>query len=192
MTDNTKQEALAVVEDAQAAANEIATIDVQDNSSYEVAAVILKQVKGQAKEIKAKRDAALAPLKAAMTEIKGWFEPALTYLEKGERHLKDQLSSHLAKVDEEQNKLLGEAERLDDAEEQIALIRQQDALSAPKVKGISTRETWGYEVTDIDAVPDEWKVLDQKGLAAQVRVTKEKTDIPGIRVFKKTTLAVRS
>ena len=50
--------------------------------------------------------------------------------------------------------------------------------------GRSTVETWTYEVMDEAAVPDSYKVLDLAKIKKQVQLTKDKTNIPGIRPYK--------
>ena len=54
--------------------------------------------------------------------------------------------------------------------------------------GRSLVETWDFEVTDEATVPDAYKTLDLSKIRKQVQLTKDKTNIPGIRIFKKTEL----
>jgi DNA polymerase III alpha subunit (gram-positive type) len=57
-------------------------------------------------------------------------------------------------------------------------------IQTPKVEGVSTRETWNFEITDRKLVPDEYKSVDERKIGAVVRAMKEATNIPGVRVFK--------
>jgi hypothetical protein len=50
--------------------------------------------------------------------------------------------------------------------------------------GRSAVETWTYEVVDESLVPAAYKVLDLSKIKKQVQLTKDKTNIPGIRPYK--------
>lgn len=76
------------------------------------------------------------------------------------------------------------------------------AVAEPaKVSGISSRETWKFEVTDLVALvkaaaerPELLGYLqaDEKAIGATVRGMKGRTNIPGVRAYSEQTTAVRS
>jgi len=63
--------------------------------------------------------------------------------------------------------------------------------SAPKVKGISTRKVWKFEVINQGMIPAEYLVPDTVAIGGVVRALKNKTNIPGIRVFAEDTMSAR-
>jgi hypothetical protein len=66
------------------------------------------------------------------------------------------------------------------------------AQAAPKVDGISHRETWKYEVVDANQIPREFLSIDEKKIGAVVRALKGSTRIPGIRVYAEQSTVVRA
>jgi hypothetical protein len=63
---------------------------------------------------------------------------------------------------------------------------------APKVKGVSFRENWTYEITNKDLIPEEYWILDESAIGKVVRALKDKTNIPGIRVYDTESLVGRT
>jgi hypothetical protein len=57
------------------------------------------------------------------------------------------------------------------------------APATPKVEGLSFTTTWKWEVIDISQVPRQYMKLDESAIGGVVRSLKEKTSIPGIRVY---------
>ena len=53
----------------------------------------------------------------------------------------------------------------------------------PKHVGESFRTEWRFEVIDITKVPYEYLMLNDQKVGAEAKAKKEKTNIPGIRVF---------
>lgn len=65
--------------------------------------------------------------------------------------------------------------------------------AAPKAKGAAHVPNWQWEYVDergnpvatprYDLIPAQYKMIDEKGISATVRTSKERTAIPGIRVY---------
>jgi len=57
-----------------------------------------------------------------------------------------------------------------------------------KLEGTHIRQYWKWEVVDISKVPEEFLVqtVDKAMVEATIKRNKEKTSIPGIRVFLET------
>lgn len=53
----------------------------------------------------------------------------------------------------------------------------------PKAVGVAFTDVWKFEVTDPLAVPNEYKVVDEKRIGQVVRALKGQTVIPGVRVY---------
>lgn len=63
------------------------------------------------------------------------------------------------------------------------------ASMAPKVKGVSTRKVWRFEITDKSLVPEQYKTIDEKKIGGVVKALKEDADIPGVRVYSESVMA---
>lgn len=62
----------------------------------------------------------------------------------------------------------------------------------PKVAGISTRETWHFEITNAAQVPREYLVVDEARVRKVVQALKGDAKIPGVRVYAERSMAARS
>lgn len=59
----------------------------------------------------------------------------------------------------------------------------QLAVAQPKVVGISTREIWKFRITDINLLPREFMLPDEKALGALARQNKGLVPIPGVEFY---------
>jgi hypothetical protein len=66
------------------------------------------------------------------------------------------------------------------------------ADASPKAAGISTRENWKYEIVDVNLIPREYLMVDEKKIGQVVKALKKDTNIAGIRAYPESTLAARS
>lgn len=83
--------------------------------------------------------------------------------------------------------------------EVAAIVREPVFVPAPppiptfeKVAGISTRDNWKFEITDILAIPREYLTVDEQKIGGVVRAMKASTNIPGIRVYNQPTTIGRT
>lgn len=53
-----------------------------------------------------------------------------------------------------------------------------------KTSGLSTREHWTFRVTDIRSIPSEYLMPNEAAIGAVVRALKDRTNIPGIKVYR--------
>jgi hypothetical protein len=63
---------------------------------------------------------------------------------------------------------------------------------SPKVKGISTRKKWTFEIVDSEKVPDKYKTIDMKKIRGVVQALKADAHIPGVRVYAETIMSAGS
>jgi uncharacterized membrane protein YqiK len=63
--------------------------------------------------------------------------------------------------------------------------------AAPKVKGVTDRKVWKYEITNKALVPDEFYDIVEKRIADRVKSLKGDTRIPGVRVWSEDDVSVR-
>jgi len=82
---------------------------------------------------------------------------------------------------------------LEEKKTEVVPVKEEDFIPEEIVvpekvdlKGTYIRTTWEYEVVDIDLVPRSLLILDRVRTNKIVQHQKDKTNIPGIRVFQKT------
>lgn len=81
--------------------------------------------------------------------------------------------------------------RADTLEQRAATVTAAPTIHAPKVKGVSTRQVWRFEIVDASKVPDQYKIIDEKSIGGVVRSLKERTNIPGVRVYPEDVVSAR-
>lgn len=151
--------------------------------------------------------------KAAVQQKKIFEEPVIKaeqiIMPKITKYRADQEAKRLA----EEKRLREEAERKAQEEalaqaieaEQLGSVQIADEILAapvqfvapvvkdlPKMEGVSEREVWSFEVVNINLLPKEFLIVDEKAIGRVVRAMKERTNIPGIVVQCNKTLAVRT
>ncbi|MEX3859676.1 hypothetical protein AB3X94_37435 [Paraburkholderia sp. BR10923] len=218
--DNDKQFQRALAE--AAVANDY-VIDSQD--MYEYAAHQLTVYKQQAEALEARRTAITGPMNVALRNVNALFKPVSEKLEEASRLLRSRMLEWTRREQqriaaenaerERQARVLREelearakaAAQGGRAEEAFALSQSIDVMSAPvqpvqpaKVQGVSTRQVWTAECTDLHALvayvaahPEYLNLLqiNQTALTALAKAQKKALAIPGVRAFDKGTVAVR-
>ncbi len=186
---------------------------VIDNASNEEAAGFLKKIKADQKEIKnffaEMKEAAAAAHKAICNRENSLLKP----LQESESLLKNKMSVFWEAQEkiriEAERKAAEEAEKLNS--EAVAAIKEGDEekaqelttqanirtaavqVSAPqKVSGISVREVWKWEVTDINAVPRQYLIVNESALNAIAKSAKDTLKVPGIRFYAEKSIAART
>src|SRR5574343_361117 len=96
------------------------------------------------------------------------------------------------KVQEEQRLaealLLQDAGMTEEAESVLTTERPleiQKTEEAPKIEGLSFRENWCFEVVDVNQIPREFLIVNEKAIGAVVRSKKEKKMTTQMQVQKK-------
>jgi hypothetical protein len=71
------------------------------------------------------------------------------------------------------------------ADEEKKIAPASIVPEAPKTKGLAMRENWDFEIVDEAAIPREYLIPDEVKIRKIVKAMKDKTNIPGIRVFNR-------
>lgn len=182
-------------------------IVVKDDSQFTVAGDFLKGVLALKKEIlgtfkpiveaahkahKAAKDAenrAVAPVEEAERIIKCSLSGYQLEQERARRRLEEEEKAR-AKAEEEA--IMAAANELAEGGEYAAAqavvrevfdIKPPEVIATPKQEGISFRDNWRFQIVDKSLIPPEYLIVDEKAIGGVVRAMKDKTNIPGIRVF---------
>lgn len=190
-----KERAATQFEEAKGILEEMEDLPVETQEDLEFAAETLAEIKGKAKELKAMQDRVVKPMNAALAELRSWFKPALDTLDKCEKILKRKIDKAHEEAHARQRAALDAAAAAsmegDTEAAEVALEKAMEQELAP-IKGLTMGHTWDYEITDFDAVPREYLLVDDKKVKAVIRAHKGNITIPGIKPVRKTSVASRS
>lgn len=172
-------------DDARRAVEMVRSWSIHTSEDYEKASSFLREIKGKQKEFKSEKDALVKPLRDVINNITDLFAAPLGMLLEAEMHLKDELKRYQDETAKMHEKMLTDAQT---PQEVAAAV---DVL-VDKQEGITERVMWSYEVVDIEKVPKEYFILDEKRISREVRQHKDELSIPGIKAVRDTTIVVRS
>lgn len=90
-----------------------------------------------------------------------------------------------------------EAQRMRDAESKRVAAESMPMapvvhMEAPKASGVSSRQAWKFEITNVALLPREYLLPDDKAIGGVVRALGDKCNIPGVRVYAETIISSRS
>lgn len=188
---------------------------ITNNNDYVKAGNILltikdirKKIEATFKPIKQKFDAAkkevLDQEKAAdrpLIEAENWIKPLISgYLIEQEkiRQAEERRLQEQARKEEEERRLLEaiEAEKNGQQDEAQAIIDapvQAPPVVVPKtvqkVAGISQRENWDFEIVSESLLPRQYLMPNLVAIRQVVRGLKGNANIPGVKVFKTSSIA---
>ena len=106
------------------------------------------------------------------------------------RRQKEQDRLHQERLDSEaeQRERTARAETLETRADSVVTA---PVAPAPKVKGISTRKKWSFEIANADLIPREYLIPNEVAIGGVVRALKGATNIPGIRVVSTNIMSAR-
>lgn len=165
---------------------------VKSDEDFVFAGQCLQEVKGKTKELEEQRAAATRPLAEAQRTITSWFRPALESLAAAELAFKKALGKY-----EQDKKIAAEsamkaAAAAQTPAEMVREIHHAHKAQVPKVAGLSSRETWRFDVVDESELPREYMTPDLKKIGAVVRSEGRNANIPGVRVRAEIIMASRA
>lgn len=183
-------------------------LSVTTAEDYESAAVVLQHLTAREKEVEAEKAKLWDPLAKLTKSVQALFNPPLKVLDQAKKVVSGKMGAYALeqrnialaaqqRADQEaedaRQKLLHRAERAtDDGNHARAEVLEARAESIqaptvevdiPKVSGISLRERWLFEVTELDKVPRGFLMVDERLIRAEVDAKKGSTNIPGVRVW---------
>ncbi len=168
--------------EAEVYAGKLATFKITSQAKLDLAAKLLREVKGNAKTIETQRKSVTKPLLDTKKQIDTWFKPTADALAKVEGILKTAINTYTA----------------EQQAEKVALLAAGDhtaALAMPETnlpKGVTQRTLWRWEVEDATKVPRGFLCVDANAVQAAVDKHHDSANIPGIKVFAVTSTAVKA
>lgn len=179
-------------EDARAHAQ---CMEITNPGEYRAAAEELKMLAAKTRELDAKRKEATRPLDEAKKAIMAWFRPAIDAVDTASHVLRRGLGAYDAKQREAEQAAARDAVvaiRAGNVVHATSLTQAAFSTAAAPVAGVSTRQVWDFEIVDVAAVPREYLEINEQKIRLVVRALKEGASIPGIRVFTRSEMVVKS
>lgn len=188
---------------------------IADNEIYKVAAEFTIGLKGIQKRINETFDPIIKRMNEATKEARAQKERHAAPVAEAERILKDKIAAYQAESEKkrkaDENRLRAEAEKqlVKDREAAAAQLKAEGRAeeakqiidtpvsppvvivqpTIPKVKGIQSRKTWDFRITDPGKLPREYLVPDEVKIRGVVRQLGNEAKIDGIEVYERTDIA---
>lgn len=201
-----QQAELETIQTETEQARELAALPITDQKTYDLAADTLRECKRRQKQI----EGIFAPLvkqandtvKSIRDEMKKHLEPILAidaelrrttaaYIVGQERIRREEEARRLREAEVERKRL--EAERQEEAvflaecglDEPVQAPVFVAAAPVPEIgkSGISFRDVWKFEITDISIIPREYMIPNEKQIGEVAKALKQLANIPGVRVY---------
>ena len=88
----------------------------------------------------------------------------------------------------------GDTEKAMDLHMEAAMVTVAlEIIAGPeKVPGVHTSEIWGFEITDIKAVPRKYMIVNEIALNGLAKATKGVINLPGIKFVSRTVVSARA
>lgn len=192
-------------------ARTVTTVD--DEFTAECAADVLKNLSAAVRDMEAARKVVKAPVLDLGKRIDSVAKNWATGLQAEEKRIKRVLGDYQAaerrkreeaeraareaeaeaKRKAEEALAAGDVEAASKAADEVAASKAQVAASSHKIEGVSVRETWKFEVVDVEALfkaaPHLCKIEPNNGLIRET--IKVDQSIPGLRIWKEATSYAR-
>jgi len=194
-------------------------IVVQNQHDYDEVNIVLKNIKVKFKALEEERKKATIPLDDAKKVIMDWFRKPLERLQLAEKTIKDAIlvfyrkeeekrqaeEKRIRELQEKETERLrrraekaeekGQVEKAEELKEQ-AIVKEGITpiveRTFEKAKGVSTKTVWHYRIIDINKVPREYLVPNDKMLNDVASATKGMLQVGGVEFYSEQILAVRS
>lgn len=107
--------------------------------------------------------------------------------EREEARKRKELEARAQKAEEKGN--AEKAEALREQAEEVHVPRPIVPPSANRIAGIGERKVWKFRLVDVNKLPREYMIPDEKALGALARSTQGRLTIPGVEFYSESTLS---
>jgi hypothetical protein len=150
----------------------IEDVEIGNDTEYLNLCELLKKVKGKENEIKEFFAEPKAQAYKNHKEISSMEKERLEKLANFETLAKKRIGEYQLKL-EEQNTI-------------------ENPLAPPKVKGISSQDTYKWKIIDESKIPREYLQVNEKLINQIIKQTNGSFEIPGIEIYKEKSVRVKS
>lgn len=171
-------------------------LEVESQSDLELASEALVEAKGRWKRLEERKKSITAPIMGALSDLRGWFAPAQGVLLEAEKILKTKIADYHVRVAAQNQAAMNLAAVAVAAEDGTSAAEALATIDFPEpVRGISLRETWDFTVLSPDLLPPTFLMPNVPAIRAFMQLavaSGEEPICPGVKFFKKTSVAARS
>jgi hypothetical protein len=188
-------EAQAHVVEAKGILEAIDNMPIDSQEDLDFAGEILVDVKGKKKALENERGKATRPLLDALNVIRGWFKPAVQYLDRCEGKLKTKIAEYHREQRRRQQAALeaaGDASMRGDAEVARTQMQRAQEAQVHKVSGVQMRSVIKWEVTDFAKVPRKFLMLNEKAVQQHIMQHGADAKIDGVKIWRDVSVAAKA
>ena len=116
---------------------------------------------------------------------------------KEEEKLRQQAAKEAAKAeslktDAAKANAAAKAEELKAKAEAISSMTTTVESKVQEVSGVSTRKVWKFQITDVNEIPREYMIPDEKYIGQIIRASAGKKEITGIRIYSENVISSKA
>jgi hypothetical protein len=179
-------------------------IVVKDEKTLKEATEFLGKVAKAKKQLEERRQFFVKPLNEQIRKINEFFKVRIMTLENAENIVKNEILKYREEVEKarkQQEELLKKQyeKELKKAQKkglplpppmpQITLQQQEKTVETDSAQ-VTARLVWDFEIVDESKIPREYLMVNEKAIRAAIKAGVR--DIPGVRIFQKEELAVKT
>lgn len=195
-----KEQTQELMNKAEVIVREAKEIVVQDKDSLTTAVDFLGKIATAKKEVDSRRRFFVDPLNQQVKNINDLFRNYSDPLGEADRIVRNRVLVYQAeearRVAEEQQKALEEAKaRAEEASKHpteefipINIVEEPEKTVRAGAGSATTRQVLTFKIVDPSQVPDEYKVVDEKKIAAVVKAGVR--NIPGVEIYPTSSLVI--
>ncbi|MBA7562032.1 hypothetical protein ES708_03681 [subsurface metagenome] len=197
-----QQQTRELMDKAEVIVREAKEMVVQNKGSLTAAVDFLGKIAIAKKEVDSRRRFFVDPLNQQVKSINDLFRGYSDPLGEADRIVRNKVLVYQAeearRVAEEQQRVLEEAKAQAEeaskhpAEEfipiPINIVEEPEKTVRAPAGSATTRQVWTFKIVDLSQVPDEYKVIDEKKIAAVVKAGVR--NIPGVEIYPTSSLVV--
>lgn len=162
------------------------SLSVNSVEEFHAAAELLRDIKATLNQVEAERVRVTGPAYEAWKNANDFFSRVSDKGKRAEKEIKAKIAAFDTRQRETERRLLQEA--AEKADHHALSLVQSSAVA----QGVSIREILDIEITDANLIPREFLEPNEKLIRATVKATKGHREIPGVRIFKKSSVASRA
>lgn len=161
---------------------------VDSQESYQRAGELCRLAKANHKALDDKRTGITKPLLVAKKAADDLFRAPLQALEAIEQELKTKMGQYQRSVAAARERVMAESA----AQHAAGLVPTAPVPAPAAASGVAVKEVLDFEIVDPAAVPRRYCSPDPAVIREVLRVAGDIVEIPGVRVFKRSSVMVRS
>lgn len=187
-------ELLAEASEAKEVLDMVRKYEIDGQEDYDFANEALGDVKAAWKDLDAKQKKVTKPLNDVLKEVRGWFKPAKDFYSQAEALWKSKILDAHKRAEEEQDKALRaaqEAHQSGDVEAVREAMVRSNVSEIQQASNVTLSKSWDFEIVDAGKIPREYLIPDVKAISGVIKSLGDRANIPGIRVFEKTSVIRR-